>query len=186
MKRDMDLIRKLLFYFEETKDTVHDDLPKIEGYDSNNIKYHIYLMYDSNLLHCEPVKSEISGQILYLMPLNLSWDGNEFLERIRNNTTWERIKKTIVDKGDAFSFSNINQLTNHNVNREKYYLNHELDSKWQTLIDKNPADLHVHALHALRLGLFMKEEKGDITNSEANKIFENIKMSLSQLKNNLL
>ena len=181
MKRDMDLIRKLLFYFEETKDTVHDDLPKIEGYDANSIKYHIYLMHDSNLLHCDPVKSEITGQVLYLMPLNLSWDGNEFLEKVRNDNTWERIKKTIVDKGDAFSFSNINQLTNQNGVPGKYCLNPDLELKWQALIKKNPDDLQVQALHALRLGLHVKEERGDITNNEASKIFENIKISLIRL-----
>jgi hypothetical protein len=181
MKRDMDLIRKLLFYFEETKDTLHDDLPKIEGYDANSIKYHIYLMHDSNLLHCERVKSELTGQVLYLMPLNLSWDGNEFLEKVRRNTTWERIKKTIVDKGDAFSFNNINQLTKQNADQEKYCLNPDLELKWQALIENNPDDLQVHALHALRLGLYLKEERGDITGNEANKIFENVKMSLLQL-----
>jgi hypothetical protein len=177
----MDLIRKLLFYFEETQNTVHDDLPKIEGADASSIKYHIYLMYDSKLLHCEPVKSELTGQVLYLMPLNLSWEGNEFLEKVRKSSTWEIIKKTIAEKGDAFSFSNINQLTNQDVNHEKYCLNPELELKWQALIKKNPYDLQVHALHALRLGLFLKEEKGEITDEEASKIFDNIKRSLTPL-----
>ncbi|MDR4506529.1 MAG: DUF2513 domain-containing protein [Candidatus Scalindua sp.] len=181
MKRDMDLIRKLLFYFEQTKDTVHDNLPKIEGYDANSIKYHIYLLYDSKLLHCEPVKSEITGQVLYLTPLNVSWDGNEFLEKVRSDITWEKIKKTIVDKGEAFSFSNINQITNQKGDQEKYCLNPDFELKWQKLIDRNPGDLQVHALHALRLGLYLKEERGDITNNEASRIFENIKMSLVTL-----
>ncbi len=214
MKRDMDLIRKLLFYFEESKDTVHDDLPKIKGYEPSNIKYHIYLMHDSNLLHCEHVKSDITGKVLYLMPLNLSWDGNEFLEMVRSNTTWERIKKTIVRKGDAFTFSNINQLTgknvtnkakpadphaakenkqadqnitpesqpaNQNITQKKYSLSPNLELKWKTLIEKNPADQQVHALHALALGLSLKEEREDITNKEACRIFEKIKMSLNNI-----
>ncbi len=175
MKRNMNLIRKLLFYFEETQDTEHEDLPKIEGYDAKLIKYHIFLMHDSNLLHCNPVKSKTTDAILYLTPLNLTWEGAEFLEQIRSDDTWNKINQTIVSKGGVLTFSVINQVVEDLVEQNNYCVSPDIESKWQELIAENPDDKDVHTLHALRIGLYLKVERGEISVEVARKIFENIK-----------
>ncbi len=178
MKRDMDLIRKLLSYFEETQNTEHEDLPKIEGYDSKLIKYHVFLMHDSNLLKCHPVKSKTTDAILYLTPLNLTWEGTEFLEKIRSDEMWNKLKQTIASKGGVLTFNLINQVVDGLVEQNNYCVNPELETKWKELIAENPNDKNVHALHALRIGLFLKVERGEITVEVARKIFEKIKTSL--------
>ena len=38
---------------------------------------------------------------------NLTYYGNQYLDTIRNNSTWEKVKKTIKDKGLALSFEAI-------------------------------------------------------------------------------
>ncbi len=178
MKRDMDLIRKLLFFFEETQDTEHEDLPKIEGYDAKLVKYHIFLMHDSNLLQCHPVKSKTTDAILYLTPLNLTWEGTEFLEKIRSDTSWNKIKQTISSKGGVLTFGIINQVVDELVGQNNYSVSPDVELKWQELIDENPDDKDVHTLHALRIGLYLKVEREEITVEVARKIFENIKMLL--------
>ncbi len=178
MKRDMDLIRKLLFFFDETQETEHEDLPKIEGYDAKLIKYHIFLMYDSSLLQCNPVKSKTTDAILYLTPLNLTWEGTEFLEKIRSDATWSKINQTIESKGGVLTFSVINQVVDGLVEQNNFCVSPDVESKWQELIAENPDDKDVHTLHALRIGLYLKAERGEITVEVARKIFENIKMSL--------
>lgn len=178
MKRDMSLIRKLLFYFEEAQSTEHEDLPIIEGYDAKLIKYHIFLMYDSNLLQCNPVKSKTTDAILYLTPLNLTWEGTEFLEKIRSDATWNKVKQTIESKGGVLTFSIINQVVDELVQQNNYCVSPDIESKWQELIAENPDDKDVHTLHALRMGLYLKVEREEITVEAARKIFEKIKKLL--------
>ncbi len=43
-------------------------------------------------------------------------------------------------------------------------------------------DMQIHALHALRLGLCFKVDKGDLTVSQATEIFENMRSSLIDVK----
>ncbi len=174
----MNLIRTLLFYFEETQDTEHEDLPKIEGYDATVIKYHIFLMHDSNLLKCNPVKSKTTDAILYLTPLNLTWEGTEFLEKIRSDETWDKINQTIVSKGGVLTFSIINQITEELIGQNNYCVSPDIESKWQKLIAENPDDKDVHTLHALRIELYLKVEREEITVEVARNIFEKIKASL--------
>ncbi len=178
MKRDMNLIRKLLFYFEETQDTEHEDLPKIEGYDAKLIKYHIFLMHDSNLLQCNPIKSKTTDAVLYLTPLNLTWEGAEFLEQIRSDDTWNKINHTITSKGGVLTFNLINQVVEDLVGQNNYCVSPEIETKWQELIAENPNDNDVHTLHALRIGLYLKVERGEISVEAARKIFEKIKKLL--------
>jgi hypothetical protein len=50
------------------------------------------------------------------------------------------------------------------------------------LIQKYPNDMQVHALHALRLGLCFKIERGDITVNQGTDIFENMRTALIESK----
>ena len=109
MKRDFDLIRKLLIFFDEKEGPEAVEAPPIEGYEQITIKYHLILLYDAGLLRCEPVKTKKSQRVIYVLPFELTWTGHEFLEKIRNETTWRKILATIKDKGGALAFSVINQ-----------------------------------------------------------------------------
>ncbi len=50
--------------------------------------------------------------------------------------------------------------------------------QWEVLKQKYPDDMQVHALHALRVGLFFKVGRGDITVSQATAIYENMRNAL--------
>jgi hypothetical protein len=110
MKRDFDLIRNLLFFFEEKEGPEVIEVPQIEGHDDQMIKYHLVLLYDAGLLRCEPVKSSTSDRVIYVLPFDLTWDGHEFLEKIRSITVWRKILDTVKSKGGALAFGVINQL----------------------------------------------------------------------------
>ena len=69
-----------------------------------------------------------------------------------------------------------------------HYSNPKAHLEWISLIEKYPDDMPLQALHALRLGLRMKVERGDINLDEATEVFEKIKKSFikkkEQLENN--
>ena len=54
--------------------------------------------------------------------------------------------------------------------------------EWEALVQKYPNDMDVHTLHALRLGLCVKVERGDLTVEEATGIFERARERILQKK----
>ena len=110
MKRDFELIRKLLMFFEEKQSHAQVAVPPMDGYDDTTIKAHLVLLYEAGLLDCEPVRSTTSDRVIYVIPFDLSWDGHEFLDKIRNETVWRSIRDVIASKGGSVAFSVLNQL----------------------------------------------------------------------------
>jgi len=99
VRRDLELVRKLLLFFDEKPGPEHVQIPPIAGYDDLTIKYHLVLLHDAGLLRCEPVKSSTSDRVIYVLPFELTWDGHEFLDRIRNQHIWDEITADIRERG---------------------------------------------------------------------------------------
>jgi hypothetical protein len=107
MKRDFELVRRLLAYFEEKSGPEHVEVPSIEGYDELTIKYHLVLLYDAGFLRCEPVTSSSSDRVIYVLPFELTWDGHEFLAKIRDDGLWQKTKDAILSKGGQLTVNTI-------------------------------------------------------------------------------
>jgi len=101
MKRDLELIRKLLFFFDVKVGSEHVDAPSVEGYDIAAIKYHLILLHDAGYLRCEPVRSSTSERVIYVLPFDLTWDGHEFLDKVRNPHIWEEVMDDVKKRGFA-------------------------------------------------------------------------------------
>lgn len=110
MKRDFDLVRKLLLHFE-ARDSWHlERNPQIEGYDDYVIGYHLRLMYDGGFLRAEVIKSSISDRIIEVQPFELTWKGHEFLDTVRDDAVWSKIRGVIAEKGGSLAFAVIQRL----------------------------------------------------------------------------
>ena len=59
---------------------------------------------------------------------------------------------------------------------------HDKDSwkEWDALVEKNPNDTEVQTLHALRIGLCVKVDRGEITLDRATEIFESARETIIQ------
>ena len=57
---------------------------------------------------------------------------------------------------------------------------HDIESwkEWGALVAKNPNDTEVQALHALRIGLCVKVDRGGITLEQATEIFESAREAI--------
>src|SRR6202035_1472820 len=102
MKRDLDLIRKLLVFFEAKPDDRAEDCPSVDGYSPLEIKYHLLLMYEAGFLRCE-VESTAAGRPIRVFGFSLTWQGHEFLEASRNDTIWAKAKKIALEKTGSLS-----------------------------------------------------------------------------------
>ena len=63
---------------------------------------------------------------------------------------------------------------------ENYCHNEESWKEWDALVEKNPNDNEVQALHALRIGLCAKVDRGEITLEQATEIFESAREAIIQ------
>lgn len=98
MKRDMDLIRLILLKIEE--DYVSTALYNIEidGYDKETIAYHCKILHEAGFV--SNYGSQYADNALYSFGVgSLTWEGNEFLDKIRDDSFWGKTKDAIKKKG---------------------------------------------------------------------------------------
>jgi hypothetical protein len=63
---------------------------------------------------------------------------------------------------------------------ENYCHDQESWNEWDALVAKNPNDTEVQALHAQRIGLCAKVDRGGITLDQATEIFESAREAIIQ------
>jgi hypothetical protein len=63
---------------------------------------------------------------------------------------------------------------------ENYCHDQKSWKEWDALVEKNPNDTEVQALHALRIGLYAKVDRGGITLDQATEIFESAREAIIQ------
>lgn len=110
MKRDMDLVRLILLEIEKKYvSTAIFDL-NIEGYDMATVAYHCKIMYEAGLL------SNYNAQyaddtICFFCVGSLTWEGNDYLDKVRDNTIWKKTKDVITQKGLPLVFDTIKTIS---------------------------------------------------------------------------
>jgi uncharacterized protein DUF2513 len=103
MKRDMDLIRKILSAVEDCEHGFAPREMKIDGYNEEQIGYHNYLIVDSGLGVGADLTTNGSESPEYYLH-HLTSAGHEFVEQARDDTKWNKAKEIVKDKGGGLSF----------------------------------------------------------------------------------
>ena len=108
MKRDLDLIRKMVLAIEDTSSGFAADL-SFEGYTPAQVRYHAYLLVDGGLARGTDVTT-MGSQAPEFLVTSLTWAGHEFAEAARDETGWKKTVATVVEKGGAITFEVLKQL----------------------------------------------------------------------------
>jgi hypothetical protein len=100
MKRDWDVIRKILITVEDvpSQDTQIDS-DQIEGVDSDVAAYNMRLLLKEGLIEGGGRLESMPGASPWIFATRLTWEGHELLDSIRRDTVWNRVKSTVADKG---------------------------------------------------------------------------------------
>ena len=109
MKRDYELVRKILLFLEEKSTPEAIACPMIEGYDDLTIKYHLLLLAQAQLIDFEPEQTA-TGRIIRVVAFNLSWQGHDFLDSVRNDAVWTKVKSQASEKGVSLPFEVLKSL----------------------------------------------------------------------------
>jgi len=94
MKRDFDLVRKILIDMEGCESGYVGNL-EIEGYTEDQILHHVYLMGQANLLEIADITS-IGSESPQALPLSITWSGHDFLDAMRDDTIWNKAKEKVL------------------------------------------------------------------------------------------
>jgi Hypothetical protein (DUF2513) len=107
MKRDMDLIRKLLLAVEASDSGIMTKNTVIEGFTEEQIGHHADLIAEAKL----EVAYELRGDnIPTFFILRLTWPGHEFLEAARSESIWRKAVGTLKEKGIGMGFDVLKDL----------------------------------------------------------------------------
>ncbi len=107
MKRDVELIRKILFYIEENYKPMEQFMNvSIEGYDISLVKEHCLLAYEAGLIR----KAEIGKT--FCMASSLTNAGFDFLDSIREESIWTKTKNVAKKKGIPLLIDTIKAIAN--------------------------------------------------------------------------
>lgn len=100
MKRDMDLVRKILFAIEEMETGYVQKRLEIAGYSAEEIGYHVYIMAEAGLL-IGPDVTTYGSSSPNAIPSRLTWDGHDFLDACRDESRWNEAKGVFTKMGGA-------------------------------------------------------------------------------------
>ena len=89
MKRDMDLVYKILEFYEEKEDFVSAVTPKIDGYSKEQIFYHLKLMDQAYLIEAKDWSGISNTE---WVASSLTSHGHDFFDSLKQESVWSTIK----------------------------------------------------------------------------------------------
>lgn len=111
MKRDMDLVREILLNLGDSEFYSDMGFPRVEGYEEDKIRHHVLIMRDAGLLFfTEGIEVDGFFGKTEDLELRLTWEGHEFLEKIRDDKLWKSILDTTKKKTGGLSFDVLKAL----------------------------------------------------------------------------
>ncbi len=97
MKRDMDMIRRLVLALEDGY------LNQLDGVDPLEYTYHAQLLIEAGLAEgaLAPGQRGIPGAAVLW---RLTWAGHDFADAIRNDTIWNSAKEKVIKPSASWTF----------------------------------------------------------------------------------
>lgn len=103
MKRDMSLVRTILLALSETDDPISSDDLAFEEYPKALVGYHFQLLDEAGLIVAR-VQAADNDPYYFAIASRLTWEGNDFLDAVRDESVWEKVRSTIGQATGSASF----------------------------------------------------------------------------------
>lgn len=100
MKRDMELVRKILFQLEERLEFDVPFIPKVDGHSENEVFYHLKLMSEANLIEAKNWSADDGP---HWVATSMTTLGHDFLDAARSDTLWAKAKNIVTKSGGVLT-----------------------------------------------------------------------------------
>jgi hypothetical protein len=105
VKRDMDLVRKILLYIESKEDECPITEAPFEGYSKLVLLEHYHIIYEAGLIRGELYRStSTADRVVKVMPFGLTWAGHDFVDIIKNESIWNKATDIVSTKLSGLPF----------------------------------------------------------------------------------
>jgi len=109
LKRDMELIRKMVLAIEDAPTGYAPDDLGLKGYSPEQVAYHAHLMIEAGLARgADTTHLGSSGPQAQLT--SLTWEGHEFADAARDETRWKKAMKLVQEKGGSVTLSVLTEV----------------------------------------------------------------------------
>lgn len=109
MKRDLDLVRKILLAMEAHASGFAPAAFTVPGYDQEAIGHHVWLMKQGQLLTADDVTSQGDPSPMAL-PGSITWKGHDFLDTVRTEKVWTKVRTELKDRAISLPFVLVQEL----------------------------------------------------------------------------
>lgn len=95
MKRDIDLIRKILLVLESQEHGFFREPLVVDGYTEEQIGYHVHLLGEAGLLKVRD-HTHLQSMSPEAFPISITWAGHEFIDAAKDESIWEKAKTKVL------------------------------------------------------------------------------------------
>lgn len=99
MKRDMDLIRRIVLAVRDTDDVVS----RLDDVESGQFAEHAQLLEEAGLI-AAAIRSNGKRPATEAVIFRLTWAGQDFADAIRDDTLWSRAKEAVIKPTASWTF----------------------------------------------------------------------------------
>jgi hypothetical protein len=115
MKRDMEIIRRILLNAEDDK-YPYGGRVHLDGVSDETCAYHVALILDAGLADGEVIKSTLCPYAAAMIH-RLTPAGHDFCDGIRRDTIWRKVREHFIDSGKPIVFAVIVEYVKMEVRR---------------------------------------------------------------------
>ena len=113
MKRDWELVRSILGQLETLDPDNLLRASDVAGADARIAAHHFQLLFEAGLI--DVLETTLMPNGGYVTATRLTWDGHEFLDNIRSDTIWNKVKDRISREGVGWTFAAIKLIASRLV-----------------------------------------------------------------------
>ncbi len=110
MKRDMQVIRKLILYLEEAEPGCDSDDIDLE-LDTDVLEYHMRLMDEAGLICITPMR----GGVIFN---RMTWQGHDFADAARDDVVWKKTLRKVAETTKSVTFELLTHLLKGTLAKE--------------------------------------------------------------------
>lgn len=113
MKRDMDVVRKMVLALRDANEPISG----ISDINEHQFAYHAQLLEEAGLVRAalspDTGKAMARKAILH----RLTWDGQDFADAILDDTVWKRAKENVLKPAGSWTFSVLLEYLKYEIKR---------------------------------------------------------------------
>ena len=99
----MELVRAILLAVADSAGAVDGNALIDELHDLQEVGYHVEMMKDAGLVEAS-IQKEWGGSYVLVRVGPLTWEGNDFLDAVANDTVWKKVRTKIAQLSGNATF----------------------------------------------------------------------------------